>query len=83
MNLNELTERLCQEQLKWARRRLEALDTIEAKLLEMRQLAVYAACRPLGENERKEVQEWIDILQAEVKALDKETQFVIQGHLAN
>ena len=37
--MGQLTDEILQEQLAWARRRLEALDKIEAKLREMRTLA--------------------------------------------
>ena len=39
----------------------------------MRALAEYAASRRLSENEITQVQEWMDILQAEVVGLDRET----------
>ena len=71
--MNEITEEFCREQLEWARRRIEALDKIEVKLKEMRELAVYAASRSLNEKESAEVQEWVDILKAEVKAMDEAT----------
>lgn len=69
----QLTDKICQEQLAWARHRLEALDKIEAKLWEMRTLAEYAASRSLGETEAAQVQEWVNILQAEVVAIDRES----------
>ncbi len=69
----EVTEKIFQEELDWVHRRLEALDKIEAKLLEMRELATYAASRTLTARESAKVQEWVDILQAEVKAIDQAT----------
>lgn len=69
----EIIEEIRQEQLEWVRRRLEALDKIEAKLQEMRSLASYAASRNLSESEAAQVQEWVDILQAEINAIDKAT----------
>ena len=57
----------------WARRRLEALEKMEVKLREMRELAVYAASRSLRETEVAQVQEWMNVLQAEVIAIDKES----------
>ena len=57
----------------WAQRRLAALDKMEIKLREMRELAVYAASRSLSEREVAQVQEWVNILQAEVIAIDKES----------
>ena len=71
--MGQLTDEICQEQLAWAHRRLAALDKMEAKLREMRALAEYAASRRLSENEITQVQEWMDILQAEVVGLDRET----------
>lgn len=71
--MGEITDEIRLEQLEWSRRRLEALDKIEAKLLEMRELARYATSRILSQKESAQVQEWVDILQAEVNAMDKET----------
>ena len=71
--MDDIPEEICQEQLAWARRRLEALDIIEVKLKEMRELAVYAASRNLSKKEIDQVQEWIDILRNEVKAMDQAT----------
>lgn len=71
--MGETTDEINQKQFEWTRRRLEALDKIEAKLLEMRELVVYAASRTLGQKEVAQVQEWVDILQAEVNALDQAT----------
>ena len=71
--MGDLKEEICREQLEWVRRRLEALDQIEAKLRQMRQLATYAASRNLTDEEVAQVQEWVNILQAEVNALDKAT----------
>ena len=56
---------------------------MEAKLREMRALAVYAANRSLSETEVAQVQEWMDILQAEVVAMDKETAWVGADGLAH
>lgn len=75
-NVGESNEKTCQEQLAWVRRRMEALDKIEAKLRQMRELAIYAASRTLSEKEAAEVQEWVDILQTKVNAIDKSTAFV-------
>ena len=71
--MGQLADEIRQEQLTWAHRRLAALDKMEAKLREMRALAEYAASRSLSENEITQVQEWMDILQAEVVGLDRET----------
>jgi len=71
-----ITEEIHREHLEWVRLRLEALDKIEAKLLEMRNLATYAAGRCLGEKELAQVQEWVNILQAEVNAIDKASQWI-------
>ena len=72
-NMGQLTDEILQEQLAWARRRLEALDKIEAKLREMRTLAEYATRRSLSETEVAQVQKWVNILQAEVVAIDRES----------
>ena len=71
--MGETTDEINQKQFEWTRRRLEALDKIEAKLLEMRELVVYSASRTLGQKEVAQVQEWVNILQAEVNALDQAT----------
>ena len=71
--MGQLADENLQEQLAWARRRLEALDKIEAKLREMRTLAEYAASRSLSETEVAQVQEWVNILQAEVVAIGRES----------
>lgn len=57
----------------WAQRRLEALDKMEVKLREMRELAVYAAGRILTPSEAAQVQEWMNVLHREVVLLDQET----------
>ena len=49
----------------------------------MRALAVYAANRSLSETEVAQVQEWMDILQAEVVAMDKETAWAGADALAH
>ena len=72
-NMGQLADEILQEQLAWARRRLEALDKIEGKLREMRTLAEYAASRSLSETEAAQVQEWVNILQAEVVAIERES----------
>lgn len=74
--MSELIEEIHREHLEWARQRLEALDKIEVKLLEMRELATYAASRDLGEKELAQVQDWVNILQAEVNAIDKASQWI-------
>ena len=71
--MEEVIEETRQEQLEWLYRRLAALDKMEAKLRQMRELAVYAASRSLKEHEVDQVQEWMNLLQAEVYALDKAT----------
>ena len=71
--MSQLTDEMNQEQLAWARRRLEALDKMEVKLREMRELAVYAASRSLRETEVAQVQEWMNVLHREVVYLDQET----------
>lgn len=72
--MGQLNDEIHQEQrLEWIRRRLDALDKMEVKLREMRELARYAAGRSLSVTEAAQVQEWMDILQKEVIALDGET----------
>lgn len=39
----------------------------------MRELTAYAASRSLSAAEAAQVQEWVDILQAEIQTLDKST----------
>ena len=48
-------------------------NTKDIKLREMRELAVYAASRNLKDHEIAQVQEWMNLLKAEVDALDKAT----------
>lgn len=71
--MSTLSKEICQEHLEWVRRRLETLDKIEVKLKKMRELAVYAASHSLDEREAGQIQEWVNILQAEVKELDTST----------
>lgn len=71
--MNELGEKALQEELDWVRRRTDALARIEAKLLQMRELAIYAAGQNLNESEAIQVQEWINILQSEINDIDKAT----------
>ncbi|MGI6093117.1 MAG: hypothetical protein ACOYD5_09070 [Negativicutes bacterium] len=81
--MGDLKEEICREQLEWVRRRLEALDKIEAKLRQMRELAIYAASRTLTNEEASQVQEWINILQAEVNEIDKATKKSQQDSIAH
>ena len=81
--MGQLSDEIRQEQLAWAKRRLKALDKMEAKLREMRALAEYAANRSLSEQEVSQVQEWMDILQAEVVAMDRETALIGVDALAH
>ena len=67
-----MDETLINQELERVRRRLDFLDQMENKLRQMRELAIYAAGRSLSEKERAQVQEWIDILKAEVNVLDRE-----------
>ncbi|KTE92005.1 hypothetical protein AT727_03460 [Desulfitobacterium hafniense] len=76
--MGQLNDEIHQERLEWTRRRLEALAKMEVKLREMRELARYAAGRSLSVTEAAQVQEWMDILQKEVIAIDRET-FTIDG----
>ena len=63
---------LLEDELARVQRRLAALDKIEAKLKEIRELAVYAAGRSLSDEERAQVQEWIQCLESEVEAIRRE-----------
>ena len=81
--MGQLAEGIRQEQLAWAHRRLAALDKMEAKLREMRALAEYAASRSLSDAEVAQVQEWMDVLHAEVTAIDQESAWVGADALAN
>ena len=71
--MGQLADEIRQEQLAWAHRRLAALDKMEAKLREMRALAVYASGRSLAPREAAQVQEWMNVLHREVVLLDQET----------
>lgn len=66
-------EVLYQNELEWCHRRLLALEKIEDRLKEMRELAVYTASRVLSKEDATQVQEWMSVLKAEVEGLDKET----------
>ncbi len=81
--MGQLTDKIRQEQLARAHRRLAALDKMEAKLREMRVLAEYAASRSLSDAEVAQVQEWMDVLHAEVTAIDQESAWVGADALAN
>ena len=81
--MGQLADEIRQEQLTWAHRRLAALDKMEAKLREMRELAEYAASRSLSKQEVAQVQEWVDILHAEVTAIDRETVWMGADSLAH
>ena len=72
-NMSEINDEMSLEQLNRVRHRMEALDKIEAKLRQMRELATYAVSRTLSKKEVAQVQEWVDILRAEVEAIDKST----------
>jgi hypothetical protein len=65
---NEVTAQ--ELQLEWVRRRLEELEKINAKLVEMQQLASYAASGNLNPQESAQIQEWFAILQAELKVME-------------
>lgn len=71
--MGEKDSAICQTQLELVCRRLETLDKIEAKLLEMRELATYAANQKLSQQELAQIQEQIDSLKADINALDKKT----------
>ena len=71
--MSQFYNQTLQEHLTGAQRRLEALDKMEVKLKAMRALAVYAASRTLSQAEVVRLQEWMNILQAEVNALDNAT----------
>ena len=75
--MEELLEEVRQEQWQRLRRRLEALDLIELKLRQMRELAVYAAERNLRDYERVQIQQWMDALHKEVRELDRATVYVL------
>lgn len=75
--MEELLEEVRQEQWQRLRRRLEALDLMELKLRQMRELAVYAAERNLRDYERVQIQQWMDALQREVRELDRATVYVL------
>ncbi|GBG57935.1 hypothetical protein SPFL3102_01655 [Sporomusaceae bacterium FL31] len=62
------------EELEWVRRRLAALEQMEAKLKVMRRLAIYAARRAPSVEKAAKVQQWINFLREEVETIDKETQ---------
>lgn len=66
-------EELYQNEFEWCQRRLKALEKIEDRFKEMRELAAYAAGRVLSQEEAAQVQEWIDALKAETEKMDKET----------
>lgn len=58
------------QQLEWVKYRMEALDEIEAKLKEMRELAERARGNDLTQAEAREVNARLQELEKEVKTLD-------------
>lgn len=71
--MNESSEQILRSYLEGIKNRIEALDRIEEKLCQLRELAVYAAGRTLNEKEANEIQEWVNILSSEIKKLDQST----------
>lgn len=71
--MGETLEQLLREKLECVNRRLEALDEMEAKLEVMHRLAEYAASGRISEPGLTKLQEWMDIMQAEVQALDRDS----------
>lgn len=72
-NMIPSNDRNYQAQMAWVQKRLEALEKMEAKLREMRALAIYAAGKTLAPREAAQVQEWMNVLHREVVTLDKES----------
>ncbi|MBC2723564.1 hypothetical protein [Desulfosporosinus sp.] len=61
------------ERLKWAKYRLRILDEIEAKLEEMRAIAVHARDNDLDSQETDELNTKIRALEKEVNELDEKS----------
>lgn len=63
-------EHYLKQKLEWVEQRMEALNKIEAKLKEMRELAEHARGNDLTRAEAREVNARLQELEKEVKALD-------------
>ncbi len=59
------------QKLAWVEQRMEALDEIEAKLREMRELTEYARDNDIGSAEAQEINDKLRAMQEEVKELDE------------
>lgn len=59
------------QQLEWVKYRMEALDEIEAKLKEMRELAECARDNELSQAKRQEINNRLQKLKSEVNELDE------------
>lgn len=60
------------EQRDWTRNRMAVLDRLEAKLLLMREIAVYARSDQLTERDRVDLNDQMQSLEREVQALQKQ-----------
>jgi polyhydroxyalkanoate synthesis regulator phasin len=61
------------QKLEWVEQRMEALDEIETRLREMRELAEYARDNDIDSAEAQELNERLQAMQQEVTELDEKT----------
>lgn len=66
-------EEYLKQKLEWVKYRLEVLDEIEAKLLEMRELAEQARSQDLTTAERADLNRQVQLLEKEVNQLDNKS----------
>ncbi|MTI84021.1 MAG: hypothetical protein FH756_08950 [Firmicutes bacterium] len=61
------------QKLEWVEQRMEALDGIEDRLREMRELAEYARDNDIGSAETQEINDKLQAMQQEITELDDKT----------
>ncbi len=71
--LEQADERYLRLQLEWVRQRLDALDKIEQRLTEMREMAIMAQETALDQATRGELSLRIQELQRSVQVLDEQS----------
>ncbi len=61
------------QKLEWVKQRMQALDEIEARLREMRELAEYVRDNDISSAEAQELNDRLRAMQEEVTELDEKT----------
>lgn len=67
------SEDYLRQQLEWVKHRAKALEEIEAKLQEMRSLAIYARDNHINQDMARKFNARLQVLQQEIIALDEQT----------